>query len=184
MTEKLLSFNNQLTIADESGHELFLAKSKLTSLGNQYTFTDLAGKELAFIKQRVFAWRPTYEIHCEGRPTVVIQQGFLPFLNPKLTIKAIGPDGSFTIKGSGLCLKIKDQVAYHEYTHTIERPNKLVAKATWEFHQKIVRGIAMPQGGTCEIEVNEGEDPIFLLACYVVIYIVCHKGGARLFNGN
>ena len=155
MKQKLFSFTDSFTITDESGTPAFAVRGKFFSLGKQLSFEDMAGNELAYIRQKLIAFRPTYEIYRNDTLFATVKQQLFTFLRHRFIVDVPGPDD---LEASGDFLD-------HEYT--FERSGRDVArvsKAWFSF------------ADTYGVEVAEGEDDVLLLASSVVIDMLCHDG--------
>ncbi|MFI5236146.1 MAG: LURP-one-related/scramblase family protein [Gemmatimonadales bacterium] len=158
MKQKLFALGDDFLIQDAAGKDVYFVDGKALSLGNQLSFQDLAKHELAFIKQKVLAWSATYEIHRDGVLAAVVKKELFTFFHCTFSVDVPGPDdlvaqGSFTD---------------HEYSFT--RGDRIVATVSKQWFTFT---------DTYGVDINEGEDPVLLLASTVVIDMACHPDGSR-----
>jgi uncharacterized protein YxjI len=158
LKQKLLSFGDDFYIRDESGRDVYFVDGKAFSIGDQLSFQDLEGNELAYIKQKVLSWGKTYEISRGGELAAVVKKELFAFVHHRFTVDVPGPDD----------LEAEGSFTDHEYVFRRgERAVATVSKRWFAF------------GDTYGIEIAEGEDPVLLLACAVVIDQACHPDDGK-----
>jgi uncharacterized protein YxjI len=153
MKQKLFSWGDDFYIKDEDGQDIFFVDGKAFSLGDQLSFQDLSGNELAFIKQKLLSWGPTYEIYRAGQLYAVVKKSFFSFLSYKFTVDVPGPDD----------LEAQGDFLDHEYS--FNRSGNMVAEISKRWFSWT---------DTYGVDIVDGEDTILILACTVVIDMVCH----------
>ncbi|MBV9880098.1 MAG: LURP-one-related family protein, partial [Gemmatirosa sp.] len=114
---------------------------------------DLAGRELATIRQKLFAWGPTYEIHRDGALAAVVKRELFSFIHHRFTVDVPGPDD----------LEAEGSFTDHEYT--FRRGDRVVAAVSKRWFSWT---------DTYGVDVADGEDDVLVLASAVVIDLVCH----------
>jgi uncharacterized protein YxjI len=154
MKEKLIALGEDFMIQDENGNDVFFVDGKAFSFGDKLVFKDMAGGELARIEQKLLAWGPTYEIYRDGRQVAVVKKSLFTLLRCKFTVDVPGPDD----------LEAQGDFLDHEYTFT--RGSGPVAHVSKRW---------LSWRDTYGIDIAAGEDDVLLLACAVVIDMVCHK---------
>ncbi|MCI0343729.1 MAG: LURP-one-related family protein [Planctomycetales bacterium] len=158
MKEKWLSFGDDFSIEDADGNEAFFVDGAAFSFGKKLSFQDMQGNELAYIAQKLLSWGPTYEVWYGGNLAAVVKQKLFTFFKSRFTVDVPGPDD----------LEAEGDFMAHEYSFTRHgHPVAQVSKQwfTWT--------------DTYGIEVGEGEDDVLILACAVVIDLVCHGDRKR-----
>lgn len=153
LRQKLLAFGDDFVIRDESGHDAFFVDGRALSLGDKLSFEDMDGNRLAFIRQRLLAWGPTYELDVGGRVAAVVKKELFTFFRCRFTVDVPGPDD----------LEAEGDFLDHEYTFT--RHGDVVANVSKRWFSL---------SDTYGVDVRTGEDVVLVLACAVVIDIVCH----------
>ena len=118
----------------------------------------MSGRELAFIKQKLLAWRPTYEIYRDGTRVVVIRKELFTFFHCTFTVDVPGPDD----------LTAQGEFTDHEYT--LSRGDRQVATVSKQW---------LTLTDTYGVDVADGEDPVLILASTVVIDMACHPSQKR-----
>ena len=148
LRDKLFGIGDDLTIADDHGREAYFVDGKLLSLGRRLEIKDPSTREvLAVIQQRLIALLPTFEIHLPGRVNVTIAKR-ISLLTDRLKIDVPGPGD----------LEVYGDLFHHEYA--ISRRGREIAHVS-------KRWVALVD--SYGVEVEEGEDPLLILASAVVI---------------
>jgi uncharacterized protein YxjI len=154
LRQKLLSWGDDYHIRDEQGRDVYLVDGKAISFGGQLSFRDLEGKELAFIRQKLFNFSPTYEIHRNGELAAVVKRELFALFHHRVTVDVPGPND----------LEAKGDFFDHEYSFT--RGGREVATVSKRWFS---------WADTYGVEVGEGEDDVLILASAVVVDQVCHR---------
>lgn len=71
--QKVFSWNDQFTIRNENGYDIFSVEGEIFSLGRKLHVYDMNGHEIAFIRQKLLAFLPQYYIELQGRALKVIK---------------------------------------------------------------------------------------------------------------
>jgi len=148
MKQKLFTWGDQFVVKDEMGRDTFLVQGKMFTLGDQLSILDMAGNELAFIKQKLLAWGPTYEIYRAGQLYAVMHKELFTFFHNKFTVELPGNSR----------LEAEGDFTDHEYTFVLDGRGAAAVSKAW-----------FSWGDTYGVEVVDGEDPVLILACTVVI---------------
>jgi len=155
MRQKLWCWGDDFMIRDASGADVYFVDGKAFTLGDQLSFQDLEGRELASIRQRIFAWGPTYEIHRGGRLAAVVKKELFTFFACRFTVDVPGPDD----------LEAEGDLFDHEYE--FRRGGRTVAAVSKRWFDWT---------DTYGVDIARGEDDVLLLASTVVIDMACHDG--------
>ena len=158
MKQKLFSWGDDFTIQDENENEVYFVDGKAFSLGDQLSFQDLDQHELAFIQQKLLAWGRTYEIHRDGALAAVVKKELFTLFHCKFTVDVPGPDD----------LTAEGEFTDHEYE--FKRGERVVASVS-------KRWFAWTD--TYGVAIDDGEDPVLILASTVVIDMACHDDRRR-----
>jgi uncharacterized protein YxjI len=153
LKQKLLSWGDDFYIRDENGQDVYFVDGKAFSFGDQLSFQDLEGNELAYIKRKVLSWGKTYEITRGGQLAAVVKKELFAFIHHRFSVDVPGPDD----------LEARGSFTDHEYT--FERHGQLVATVSKRWFS---------WSDTYGVEIAEGEDPVLILACAVVVDQACH----------
>ena len=158
MKQKLFCWGDDFTIKNATGMDLFFVDGKAFSFGDKLSFQDMQGNELAFIRQKMLSWGPTYEIESEGRLMAVVKKELFTLFRCKFTVDVPGPDD---IEATGDFLE-------HEYK--FERQGKTVAQVSKQW---------LSLTDTYGVQIEEWENEPLILACVIVIDLVCHGDNKR-----
>jgi uncharacterized protein YxjI len=158
MKQKLFSFTDDYKITDADGKDVYYVDGKLLSLGKNLSFQDMEQRELAHIQQKLLNWGLTFEITHDGELVAVVKKELFTFFHCVFHVDEPGHD-ALTAEGN-----FND----HEYVFT--RAGRQVAAVSKQW---------FTFADTYGVEVEEGEDPVLILACTVVIDEACHGDGRR-----
>jgi uncharacterized protein YxjI len=156
MREHLFSWGDDFTIKDADGRDAFHVDGKVLSFGDKLAFNDMEGNELARIEQKLLSLGPQYEIISGGATVAVVKKHLFTLVRAKFSVDVPGPDD----------LEAAGNFLAHEYA--FERGGREVARASKKW---------VSLADTYAIEIDEGEDPVLILAAAVVIDLVSHPDG-------
>ena len=152
--EKFWSWGDDYFIKDMNGTSVYRVRGKVFSLGAKLSFQDTNENELAFISQRMFSWKPCYDIHRDGQHFARIVKEFSWF-NQSFTLDVPGPN-DYSING---------KFWRHEYE--FQRGGvrvAVVSKKRWSLTD------------TYGIDIVDSEDAVSILCACIVIDQVLHDG--------
>lgn len=155
MKEKWLALGDDFSITDGHGRELFYVDGRAFSLGDKLSFQDSARREVAFIRQKLLAWGPTYEISRDGRLVATVKKKLFTFLHCRFFVDVPGPND----------LEAKGDFFDHEYDFLLKERSVARVSKRW---------ISLTD--SYAIDISSGVDDVLILACAVVIDLVCHEG--------
>ena len=158
MKQRLFTFTDDYDITDEEGKNVYCVDGKLLSFGKNLSFQDMEERELAHIQQKVFNWGPTYEITHNGELAAVVKKELFTFFHCVFHVDEPGHDA----------LTAEGEFSDHEYVFT--RAGRQVASVSKRW---------FTFADTYGVDVEEGEDPVLILACTVVIDESCHDNRRR-----
>ncbi len=158
MKQKIFALGDDFTIVDSDGRAVATVDGKVFSLGNKLAFLDPQGRELALIRQKLISLKPSYEITRSGTLSATVSKDFFSLFRCSFTVDVPGPDD----------LEAKGTFTEHEYR--FERGGRTVATVS-----KAWLSLRDSYG----VDVNDGEDPILILASTVVIDLCCHQDDAQ-----
>lgn len=154
MKEKWLALGNDFAITDSHGREAFYVDGRAFSLGDKLSFQDANRREVAFIRQRLLSWGPTYEVSRDGQLVATVKKKLFTLLRHRFFVDVPGPND----------LEANGNFFEHEYEFILQ--DRLVAQVS-------KRWLALTD--SYAININEGVDEVLILACAVVIDLVCHE---------
>lgn len=154
MKEKWLALGNDFAITDSHGREAFYVDGRAFSLGDKLSFQDATRREVAFIRQRLLSWGPTYEVSRDGQLVATVKKKLFTLLRHRFFVDVPGPND----------LEANGNFFEHEYEFILQ--DRLVAQVS-------KRWLALTD--SYAININEGVDEVLILACAVVIDLVCHE---------
>ena len=152
--EKFWSWGNEFAITDPDENLRFMVKGAAFSWGDKLSFEDAAGNQIAFIEQRLWSWKPQYEISIGGELFAEVVKEFSWF-DRKFTLDVPGPN-DYVIEGSF-------------WAHDFEflRGGRVVA---------VVNKKAWSWTDSYGVEIVDGENDIAVLCTCIVIDQVLHDG--------
>lgn len=145
--EKFWSWGGEFRITDQHDNPCYIVKGKAFSWGHQLSFQNLQGQELAFIKQKMWSFKPRYEIYTNGVKFAQIVKEWTWF-KKKFTLDIPGPN-DYTIQGS-----------FWDHNFVFTRGGRTVATIS-----KNIWGWTDRYG----IDIIAGEDDISILCTCIVI---------------
>lgn len=154
MKERWLALGNDFSISDSNGREAFYVDGRAFSVGEKLSFQDSNRHEVAFIRQRLLAWGPTYEITRDGQLVATVKKKLFTMLRHRFFVDVPGPND----------IEAKGDFFEHEYEFL--QQDRLVAQVSKKW-------ISLTD--SYAININEGVDEVLILACAVVIDLVCHE---------
>ncbi len=154
MKEKVFALGDDFTIRDESGTEQYYVDGKVFTIGDKLSMKDRQGTEVAFIRQKLLRFSPTYEVSRRGEVVAVVQKKLFTLLHCRFSVDVPGPDD----------LEAKGDFLDHEYAF------KLQGRTVAEVSKKWIALV-----DSYVIDIAPGQDHELLLACAVVIDLVCHE---------
>ncbi len=159
LRQDVISFGDDFTIKNEAGEPVFQVDGKaFTVLREKLAFEDMQGQELAFIRERLIALTPSYEILRNGEVAAVVKKDLINLFRCGFTVDVPGPDD----------LEAQGSLLDHEYTFT--RGSRTVATVSKRWFSLT---------DTYGVEIEQGEDPVLILASTVVIDMICHADAAK-----
>ena len=150
--EQFWSWGDDFHIFNENREPVFLVDGQAFSWGDKLSFQSMDGRELAFISQKMFSFKPKYEIYRDGRLFAEVVKEWSWF-NKSFTLDVPGPN-DYAIDGS-----------FWQHDYSFQRSGRLVAqvsKALWSWTDSY------------GIEVADGEDDVSILCAAIVIDQVLH----------
>jgi uncharacterized protein YxjI len=148
MKQKLFTWGGDFTVKDADERDVYYVKGTAISLGKQLSFQDMNGTELAFIKQQIIAWTSEYDISHGGQIVAHVKEQFFTPFKHRFNVDGDGPND----------LEIEGDFLDHEYV--FRRGGTTVATLSKKWFT-----IADTYG----IDIEDGEDPVLILACSVVV---------------
>ena len=153
LREKIFAWGDDFTICDEDGRRMYYVDGKVFSWGDNLSFQDLeTGEEVARISQKMFSFKPRYEIYRNDRLFAEVVKEFSWF-KKKFTLDVPGPN-DYGITGS-----------FWSHEYTFERRGRTVASVSKKFFS---------MSDTYGVDIVPGEDDVTILATAVVIDLVLH----------
>ncbi|HEX4125018.1 MAG TPA: LURP-one-related family protein [Tepidisphaeraceae bacterium] len=147
--QKLFALGDDYTIKDEAGNDAYFIDGKAFTVRDHLTFQDMSGNELCVIQKKLLAWGPTYEIYHNGALSAVVKESIFSLLGHRFTVD--DQNGPSDLEAGG-------NFTSHEYTFT--RAGTPVARASESW---------FTLADTYAVDIADGEDPVLILACAVVI---------------
>lgn len=154
MKQKLFSFGDDFHIKDSDGQHVATVDGKVLSIGDKLVLQDANGNELVRIEEKLIALKPTYEIVRDGTVVATVSKDFFTLFRCSFTVDVPGPDD----------LAAQGSFGDHEYAFTRSNRRVAVVSKSW-----------FSLSDSYGVEVQDGEDPMLILASTVVIDLCCHK---------
>lgn len=143
--QKVFSWRDKFSIADELGNDRYHAESEGISFGKRLHLTDMSGNELAYIYEKFMSLFPRYYISQYGQTIAEVVKEF-SFFSPKYRIDGLG-------------WRAEGDVFDHNYVLVDENG----------FTVATVSKAWLSWGDAYEIDIAEPTDPVVVLAVVLVI---------------
>jgi uncharacterized protein YxjI len=155
LKERIFSLRESYYIRNEQGDNLLEVTGRLIGLRDKLTLRDLGGNEVATVTKHLIALRPTYTIARPSQPDATVKKDFINILREGFSVDMAGglPD-----------LRIQGDIFEHDYS--IARQGVTVAQVAKKWIS--LRDSYM-------VDVADGEDPVLLLACAIVVDRITHE---------
>ena len=154
MKQKIFALGDDFHIVDDHGQHVATVDGKVFAIGKKLAFLDANGKELARIEEKLLSLKPSYEIVRGGKTVAVVSKDFFTLFRCSFTVDVPGPDD------------LEAQGSFTDHEYKFPRHGKRVAQVSKAWFS--IRD-------TYGVEVEEGEDPLLILASAVVIDLCCHQ---------
>ena len=155
LKERIFSLRESYYIRNEQGDNLLEVTGRLIGLRDKLTLRDMGGNEVATVTKHLIALRPTYTIARPDQPDATVKKDFINILREGFSVDMAGglPD-----------LRIQGDIFEHDYS--IARQGVTVAQVAKKWIS--LRDSYM-------VDVADGEDPVLLLACAIVVDRITHE---------
>lgn len=155
LKERIFSLRESYYIRNEQGDNLLEVTGQLITLRDRLILRDMGGNEVATVTKHLIALRPTYTIVRPDQPDATVKKDFINILREGFSVDMAGglPD-----------LRIQGDIFEHDYS--IARQGVTVAQVAKKWIS--LRDSYM-------VDVADGEDPVLLLACAIVVDRITHE---------
>lgn len=114
--QKMFSLRGRFNVIDEYNRVISTVEGALMSFGQRFTVFDMNGSPVGEIRQKVFRFRPTYEIYSQGRLLGTVRMEFSLF-KPQLSVDFMG----WRISGDYFELNYTIYGAYNEVIAVVSK---------------------------------------------------------------
>ena len=84
--ERIFTWSDCFSVRDESGADRYLVQGELFSWGKKLHVTTPDGREVAYVEQKLFTFRPRYQVFAAGELIGEVVQEF-SFFRPRYTVE-------------------------------------------------------------------------------------------------
>ena len=155
LKERIFSLRESYYIRTEQGENFLEVTGRLMSLRDKLILRDTQGNVAATLTKHLIALRPTYTIARPDQPDATVKKDFINILREGFSVDMAGglPD-----------LRIQGNIFEHSYS--ILRQGVAVAQVAKKW---------ISLRDSYVVDVAEGEDPVLLLACAIVVDRITHE---------
>lgn len=157
--QKIFSWNDQFTVKDNQGKDVFSIEGKLFSWGKKLYVYDMAGKEVLYIEQQLWRFLPTYSLYIENEEVAVVSKEF-SFFKPRYMID--GP--SWKVEGS-----------FWEHDYQIVEQGRVIADISKEW---------LTWGDAYALNIKDETNAIVALGVIIIIDCVIASQRAAASSGS
>ena len=152
--QKVFSWGAKFNITDEYDEERYSVAGEVFTLAKKLHIYDLTGEEIAFVQQKLFSLMPRFYVYVNGQQIAEIVKE-LTYFKPRYDILGKG----WTVEGDILA---------HDYM--IVEQGRVIAS---------VHKVWMSWGDSFELDIQDTDDEVGLIAVILVIDAVMDTGNAR-----
>lgn len=152
--QKVFSWGAKFNITDEYDEERYSVAGEVFTLAKKLHIYDLTGEEIAFVQQKLFSLMPRFYVYVNGQQIAEIVKE-LTYFKPRYDILGKG----WTVEGDILA---------HDYM--IVEQGRVIAS---------VHKVWMSWGDSFELDIQDTDDEVGLIAVILVIDAVMDAGNAR-----
>lgn len=153
LSQRLLAIGNDFTILDENKDIIYRVDGKVLTIGEKLHFTDKNNNKLFKIKKKLLRLKETYVIEKDGEVYATLKKDLINIVSDKFEIET--PYGDIRVKGDFIDYDYKFKL---NKTEIAKVSKKIIA-----IRDKYV------------VETKNFEDPTLILACAVIIDMICHS---------
>jgi len=155
LKERIFSLRESYYIRTDQGENFLEVTGRLMSLRDKLILRDTQGNVAATLTKHLIALRPTYTIARPDQPDATVKKDFINILREGFSVDMAGglPD-----------LRIQGNIFEHSYS--ILRQGVTVAQVAKKW---------ISLRDSYVVDVAEGEDPVLLLACAIVVDRITHE---------
>ena len=154
MKQKLLAFGDDYVVKNDEGDDVYYIDGKVFTIRDTLDIQDMEGNVVAQIRKRILALRRTYDIEIGGQVTTIFKH-MLTFFRCAYSVDVPGPDD----------LQAQGNFLEYEYEFT-NAAGKRVAEVSKRW---------LTVRDTYCIDIEDGVDPVMIIASAVVIDQCCHE---------
>ncbi|WP_313469057.1 LURP-one-related family protein, partial [Carnobacterium sp.] len=70
--QKIFSWNDQFTIKDSHGQDVYSVEGEFFSWGKKLHVRDISGNEVLYIEQRLWRFLPTYSLYIKDKEMAIV----------------------------------------------------------------------------------------------------------------
>lgn len=155
LKERIFSLRESYYIRNEQGERVLEVTGRFIGWRDKLTLRDLQGNTVATLTEKKLALRPVYTIARPGQPDAKVKKNFVNILREGFTVHLEGSSSDLYIQGNLL-----------EHNYTMTRDDVQVAQVSKKW---------ISLRDSYVVEIAEGEDPVLLLACAIVVDRITHE---------
>lgn len=91
LKQHLFTWGDRFTVYDENGNDAYYVEGEVLTWGKKLHILSLSGEKLLFISQKVWSFRPRYELLRSGQVTACVERQF-SFLQSHYLVDGFGWD--------------------------------------------------------------------------------------------
>lgn len=152
LSQKLLAFGDDFVIEDSKGNKIFTVDGKAFAIGEKLYFKDINNNILFKIRKKLIKLTDTYEIQKNGKTYATVRKEMFTVFKEKFEIKT--PYGEIKAKGN-----------FIDYDFSFRKDGNEIAEVSKKLISIRDKYI---------VNIDRFQDEALLLACVVVIDMICH----------
>lgn len=152
--QRLIAAGDDFDVRDSSGNKVFFIDGKAFSFGVDMVVKNIARQVLGRIKQKLFTFRPTFNIYKGGQVIGSVYKKLFT-LRTRFIIDIPGPN-DYEVVGN-----------IFRYDYSFYRNKKKVA---------VVSKKILAFSDSYAVKIDDGEDEFLLICSAIIIDMLLHKG--------
>jgi len=154
MRQKFFSFGDDFMIRDAEENPVYNVDGHVFTLAKRLEFKDLDGRQLAIIRQKLLAWKTTYDVFRNEAHGARLVKNWFGFLGDRFRLTTDDAQ-SLEIRGS-----------FFEHEYRFLRDGEEVANVSKQF---------VSLRDSYGIDIADGEDDVLILCVAVIIDLIAHS---------
>jgi len=178
MRQKFFSFGDDFMIRDAEENPVYNVDGHVFTLAKRLEFKDLDGRQLAIIRQKLLAWKTTYDVFRNEAHGARLVKNWFGWLHP--VEAGLGDAAEEFRRDDGTWVSSMDfevpadlQRGQYALVHIVETPYAKVTRDGEEVANVSKQFVSLRD--SYGIDIADGEDDVLILCVAVIIDLIAHS---------